>query len=145
MTLIIAGAVHTVGASMQGALRIYMNDITHDTTVVETTRAAWKMAMHAGNSLQLGVDMAFDIFILGGFILLGIAMIQHPQFGKWFGWPAIVIGAFGLGLNAWTFPTPPGSAGLFDGGPLVGMWFFAFTVQLYRIYKKNKTPDIATA
>jgi hypothetical protein len=138
LTLIIAGVVNTLMASMQGALRIYFNDLPHDATVAEATKTAWRMGLHSGNALQLGVDVAYDIFLLGGFIFMGAALLKHPLFGKWLGWPAIVIGVCGLLLNLWTFPTPPGEAGLFDGGFLIGLWFMAFIIQMIRAYRQRQ-------
>lgn len=138
LSLIIAGVVNTLMASMQGALRIIFRDIPHDSSVAEATRTAWAMGLQAGNALQLGVDVAYDIFLLGGFIFIGAALLKHPFFGKWLGWPAIVIGVCGLSLNLWTFPTPPGDAGLFDGGFLIGLWFLAFVVQTIRVYRQRQ-------
>jgi hypothetical protein len=137
LSLVIAGVVNTLMSSMQGALRINFRDIPHDASVAEATRTAWSMGMHAGNAIQLGVDVAYDIFLLGGFIFMGAALLKHPLYGKWLGWPAIVIGVCGLTLNLWTYPTPPGDAGLFDGGFLIGLWFLAFVVQTIRVYRQR--------
>jgi hypothetical protein len=138
LSLIIAGVVNTLMSSMQGALRMYFRDIPHDSSVSEATRNAWSMGMHAGNAIQLGVDVAYDIFLLGGFILIGAALLKHPFYGKWLAWPAMVIGVCGLLLNLWTYPTPPGEAGLFDGGFLIGLWFLAFVVQTIRVYRQRQ-------
>lgn len=115
---------------------MYMNDLPHGETVLESTQAAWRMALHSANALQLGVDMAWDFFVLPGLILLGIAVMRHPRFGHWFGWPAVVIGLSGIVLNSWTFPDPPDSSGLLDVGPVVGLWFTVMTIQMVRCYRK---------
>ena len=96
----------------------------------EAETAAWRMALSSGDAVQLGADMAFDIFMLAGVVVLGIALLRHPRFGPLFGWPAVVIGLGGLVLNTATFPIPPAQAGLFDGGPLVGLWFLVVTIQM---------------
>lgn len=130
LLLIIAGAINTFMAAMQGALRIYFSDLPHGDSVPEVAHTAWKMGLHAGNAIQLGADMAWDVFVLSGVIILGVALIRHPRFGPWFGWSAIVLGAAGLILNAATFPTPPAEGDLFDIGPLVGLWFGVATIRL---------------
>jgi len=133
--LVLAGAINTLMAAMQGALRIYMNDLPQAESSIETTKVAWKLAMHVGNAMQLGADVAWDYFVLPGLILFGIGIMNHPRFGKWFGWTAVVIGASGMVFNCWTFPNPPDTVGLIDVGPLAGIWFTVFTVQMVRVYR----------
>jgi len=130
LLLVIAGAINTLMAAMQGALRIYFNGLPHGESVAETAHTAWKMGYHSGNSLQLGADMAWDVFVLSGVVILGAAMLRHPRFGFWFGWTAILIGSLGLILNSATFPTPPAEGQLIDVGPLVGLWFGAVVVSV---------------
>lgn len=136
MLLIIAGAINTLMAAMQGALRIYFDDLPHGDAVAETAHTAWKMAFHSGNALQLGADMAWDVFVLSGVVVLGIALIRHPRFGPWFGWSAIVLGAAGLVLNSATFPTPPAQGDLVDVGPFVGLWFGAVTIRVLWLLRR---------
>ena len=118
-------------AAMQGALRIYFNDLPHGESVAETAHTAWKMGYHSGNALQLGADMAWDVFVLSGVVILGTAMLRHPRFGFWFGWTAITVGSLGLVLNSATFPTPPAEGQLIDVGPFVGLWFGAIVVRVF--------------
>ena len=138
MLLVLAGAINTVMAAMQGALRIYFENLPHEPEVVsEATRTAWKMGMHSGNSLQMGVDVAWDYFVLTGMILLGIALAGHEMFGRWFGWSAIALGAAGMVFNGWTFPDPPGSAGLLDVGPLCAGWFTILVIRMIMIFRSK--------
>jgi len=130
LLLVIAGAINCVMAAMQGALRIYFNDLPHGEAVPEAAHTAWRMGFHSGNAVQLGADMAWDVFVLSGLVVWGVALIRHPRFGPWFAWPAIAIGVVGLALNAATFPTPPAEGELFDIGPFVGLWFAAATVRV---------------
>ena len=131
LLLVIAGAINTLMAAMQGALRIYFNDLPHGESVAETAHTAWKMGYHSGNALQLGADMAWDVFVLSGVVILGTAMLRHPRFGFWFGWTAITVGSLGLVLNSATFPTPPAEGQLIDVGPFVGLWFGAIVVRVF--------------
>jgi hypothetical protein len=137
LLLVIAGAINTLMAAMQGALRIYFNDLPHGESVPEAAHTAWKMGLHSGNALQLGADMAWDIFVLSGLIIWGVALIRHPRFGPWFAWSAIAIGAAGLVLNSATFPTPPAEGDLFDIGPFVGLWFAAATIRVILLLREK--------
>jgi hypothetical protein len=42
------------------------------------------------------------------------------------------VGLLIVGLNIGTFPTPPANAGLFDPGPLMGLWYLMVTVNMAR-------------
>lgn len=130
LLLVIAGAINTLMAAMQGSLFIYFNDLPHGESVVETTHTAWEMGYHSGNALQLGADMAWDVFLFSGVFILGTAVLRHPRFGSLFGWSAIIIGSAGLILNSLTFPIPPAEGQLIDVGPLVGIWFGAVVVRV---------------
>jgi hypothetical protein len=137
LMLVLAGAINTIMAAMQGALRIYFENLPHDPEVIsESKLAAWKMGLHSGNSLQMGVDVAWDYFVLIGMILLGVAIVGHEKFGRWFGWSAIALGAAGMFFNGWTFPDPPGAEGLLDVGPLCGAWFAILVIRMIMIYRK---------
>jgi len=140
LLLVLAGAINTIMAAMQGALRIYFDKLPHGQEVVgESAHTAWKMGLHAGNALQMGVDVAWDYFVLVGVILWGIALGRHEEFGRWFGWPAVVLGAAGMVFNCWSFPDPPDTVGLIDVGPLVGAWFSLVIVRLM-ILRRRPVP-----
>lgn len=130
LLLVIAGAINTLMAAMQGALRIYFDDLPHGDAVAETAHTAWKMGYHSGNAIQLGADMAWDVFVLSGVSILGLAMLRHPRVSAWFGWTAIAIGCGGLVLNSATFPIPPAEGQLVDVGPFVGIWFGAVVIRV---------------
>jgi hypothetical protein len=145
--MIIAGATVTLMGTMQGALRIVYQEIKQDITG-ESTNEALRNALSIGNSIQLGADLAWDVFILSSIILLGIAMMNHPKFGKVFGLAGIIIGLMGLAFNIYTFPVNPGTAGLIDVGPLVGLWFLAIVIQMIRHFKSvgesNSTSQLSS-
>jgi hypothetical protein len=83
-------------------------------------------------AIWLGLDVAWDVYIGIGTLLLACAMFRHPRFK----WPFAVSGLLAAGvllvLNLATFPTPPGEAGLFDAGPVVALWYLAVTIQMGR-------------
>lgn len=94
------------------------------------TATAFKTGLQSGNAVQLGADVAWDLFIFPAMVLLGIAMWSHPKLGKIIGSIGIVIGAVGAVLNIWTFPTPPAEAELIDVGPLGALWFLTVAIMV---------------
>lgn len=85
--------------------------------------------------VDLGLDVAWDVYICLGTILFGWNMLRHPKFGKIWGGLGLGLGAALAVLNLATFPTPPASAGLVDLGPLVALWYAAVSVQTLRSVK----------
>lgn len=83
-------------------------------------------------SIDLGMDLAWDVFGCISFLLFGMLMIRNRHFGPIFGLAGIIITGLLLILNVATAPTPPGSAGLVDLGPLTGLWFLAVSIQMLR-------------
>jgi hypothetical protein len=82
--------------------------------------------------IWLGLDVAWDVYIGIGTGLLALSMLRHPRFGVLFGSAGITIAVLLIVLNIYTFPTPPGDAGLIDIGPVVGLWYLAVTIQAWR-------------
>lgn len=82
--------------------------------------------------VDLGLDVAWDVYIIVGTFLFAWNMLWHPRFGRIFGTIGMVLATALAVLNFATFPTPPASAGLVDVGPLVGLWYVAASVQMLR-------------
>lgn len=82
--------------------------------------------------VDLGLDVAWDVYICIGTFLFAWNMLRHPRFGRIFGGIGLILSGGLAVLNLWTFPTPPGSAGLVDLGPLVASWYTAVFVQQLR-------------
>ncbi len=87
--------------------------------------------------VQLGLDVAWDVFISLGTLLFAISMLGDTRFGWILGGAGILIAAALLILNVWTFPTPPAAKNLIDLGPLVGIWYLAVTIMLIRWLMKS--------
>jgi hypothetical protein len=90
----------------------------------------------AVDSVQLGLDVAWDMFILPTVILFSIGAMKHPAFGKVFGAIGLLLGSVGLVLNIATFPTPPINVGLPDVGPFVVTWYAILFVLMIRAHRK---------
>jgi len=80
----------------------------------------------------LGLDVAWDAYVGLGTVLFAFSMLRHPRFGRVFAVSGMAIGSALLLFNLYTFPTPPANAGLVDLGPVIGIWYFAVTVQMWR-------------
>jgi len=130
---IIAGSIVTLMFLVQMAIRLSVQDSLSNATdsAKEMINTLWRIVDH----VQLGMDVAWDVYICIGTFFFGLAMLRHPQFGKIFGWSGMAIGVLLLGFNLSTFPEPPANAGLIDPGPLVGLWYFAIAIQMFRSTK----------
>ena len=87
-------------------------------------------AFQAGNGLQLGLDMAWDVFLAIGTALLAWNMRGHPRFGWAYAATGLLLAAALIGLNLAAFPENPGRAGWIDVGPLVGGWYLWVTLRM---------------
>jgi hypothetical protein len=79
-------------------------------------------------AVWLGLDVAWDVYVGLGTLLFALCAWSHPRLGRAVGVSGALIAAGLLALNLYTFPTPPGEAGLVDLGPLVGAWYLVVTV-----------------
>ncbi len=88
-------------------------------------------AMRGGLRLiDHGLDVAWDFLIGIALIFSGVAIRRRDGLGL--GW-AVVSGVLGvalIALNAATFPQPPADAGLFDIGPVIGVFTIALAGRL---------------
>jgi hypothetical protein len=89
-----------------------------------------------------GLDVAWDLYIGAGTIGFGIAVAKSAAF-RLLAAPGVVVGTALLVLNVVAFPEPPGTAGLVDIGPLVGLWYTGLTVRA--ILLLGGTPPAGTA
>ncbi|UCF20452.1 MAG: hypothetical protein JSU87_03320 [Gemmatimonadota bacterium] len=126
---IVAGGIVNIMLVIQGANNI-LRARGADSAMSEADRETAELVWRAVNRVQFSIDVSWDFFITLAGILLGIAMLSHPKFGKLFGWSGIVLGALLLSLNMWTFPIPPAEAGSIDLGPLVALWFLAVFIRM---------------
>lgn len=94
---------------------------------------AWNSLVAVVHGVDNGLDLAWDLFLVLWILLTGVAMLGHPRFGRPWGVPAMLVGTLLLVLNAMTVPEPPASAGLFDPGPLVGLYALALSIYMAAI------------
>jgi hypothetical protein len=80
--------------------------------------------------IDLGLDVAWDLLIGTALMLSGAAMRRRGGLGLAWALPSVVLGVALIALNAATFPWPPGDRGLFDIGPLIGVFVMALGTRL---------------
>jgi hypothetical protein len=139
----------TVSLQIAVVFTVIAGTIVNTMLVVQmTVREFWRMEMaeaagggteelldaaySAVNTVQLGLDISWDIYVAAGTVLFAINMLRHPRLGRVIGTAGIVIGLLLLGFNIFTFPVPPAEAGSVDFGPLIGLWYLAVTIMLTR-------------
>jgi hypothetical protein len=77
-----------------------------------------------------GLDVAWDMLIGIALVFSGASI--RPRRGLGLAWavPSAALGVALIALNAATFPWPPAARGLFDVGPLIGLFVFALAARL---------------
>jgi len=120
--------------TVQMSLVSYMERFYHP--LDEAAKAAQINIWRAVDSVQLGLDVAWDMFILPTILLFSLGLMRHPAFGRVFGGIGLVLGAGGLALNIWTFPTPPINVGLPDVGPFAVTWYGILFILMIRASRK---------
>jgi hypothetical protein len=80
--------------------------------------------------IDMGLDVAWDMLIGTALVFSGLAMGKCGGLGFGWGIPSAVLGVALIGLNVATFPWPPASRGLFDVGPLIGLFVMALAARL---------------
>lgn len=93
----------------------------------------WNGIANAVHGVDNGLDLAWDLFYVLSMVFFGVAMMSHRRLGRWWGVPAILIAGVLLLPNAATIPEPPATAGLFDPGPLSGLYWLALSAYLLKL------------
>ena len=128
---IIAGVMVNLMAVVQNSIRIYMRGYIENAEtpeLQEQLRWIWRGL----ESVQLGMDVSWDIFILSSLALFSLLVYMQKEFGKIFGATGLLLALSTLSLNLYTFPVPPGAVygQIWDFGPLCGLWFLAVLVRV---------------
>jgi hypothetical protein len=82
------------------------------------------------NTIQLALDVVWDIFLGVGTVLLAVNMFNNPRLGKILSISGILIALALLVLNISAFPVPPAESGSIDLGPLAALWYLAVTIRI---------------
>lgn len=132
LALIFAVAGFTLLTAMvwvQMAARLGIADLQSQASS-EPERTSFKMILKSVRFVDLGLDVAWDFFIGTAFVLTGIAMRRVQGLGLPWGVPLSILGIVLIALNAWTFPWPPNTRGLFDIGPFCAAFLLVLSFRL---------------
>ena len=122
---VLGAAIFTTMLLVQLAIGYQLQSIGKETINLTSLRTAMV-------GVQLGMDVAWDIFVSLGTLLFAISMLGDARFGWIIGLSGILIAVALLILNLWTFPTPPAAKNLVDLGPLLGIWYLVVTMMMIR-------------
>lgn len=100
-------------------------------SIIESNKWIWNSMNH----IHYGLDVAWDVYIFLGTLLFAISAFNHPKLGKLFSIIGVVVSILMIVTNIYSFPFPPASAGSFDFGPVIGLWYFAVTIKIIFSYK----------
>ena len=129
---VISGAIVNVMAVVQDMQFTYFGQLIRSAPDA-TVRESLEQILWGVNVVQSGLDVSWDIFLSIGTILIAIAIIPHPSFGKIFGGLGLLAAVGALTLNLFAYPTAPAESGLIDLGPAVGAWYVTVLVRLFVI------------
>jgi hypothetical protein len=137
---VISGAVHMMFSVVQ------MNNIHYiyrfiDMAETDALKDSWKNILRGVFTVQNGLNYVMDFFLDWTIFMFAIILWNHPKFGKPFSVLGIIAGGSHFVMKAITFPEPPKEAGLFDAGPMVGIFFAIIVVQVIRHYRWLEQPS----
>ena len=88
------------------------------------------------NSVQLGIDISFDIFYCLGILFFSFSFLKLKGLGLLVGIIGVTTSISLLSLNMITFPIPPAESGLIDLGPFSIIWWVLIAIYIERIHNK---------
>lgn len=133
--LVVAFAILTLMLTMQQAL--FAKFQTLKLAAAPEDLSALKQTFSLANQVQLGADVAFDIFYCIGLFIISKVLLSVSGFPRALGVYGIVSSVSLLALNIWTFPIPPKDAGAVDLGPATILWWVGLIVFDRRNAKRN--------
>lgn len=89
------------------------------------------------NSVQLGMDISFDIFYCLGILLFSLSFLRLKKMGLVIGIVGLTTSIGLLTFNMITFPHAPKSSGLIDLGPFTIIWWVLMVRYVNKIPSKT--------
>ncbi len=124
-------AFSTVGAMLAVQLAVQEG--------MDAGSAALKMTRQSMRMVDLGLDVAWDMFIGSYLILFCLSAFKIKTLRLW-GLALGTMGALLIVLNVITFPVPPADKGLFDTGPFIAITLLGLAIHLTIIgFQKHPT------
>jgi len=134
--LVIAFALLTLMLTMQQAIFAEYQQLL-EATAEPKALASLEASFALVNQIQLGADVAFDIFYSLGIIFVSSVLVRSKGLERVIGAYGVLVGTGLLVLNLWFFPTPPAVAGSIDLGPATIVWWVALIVLDGRLNKRE--------
>jgi hypothetical protein len=100
-----------------------------DTTSAASTSDNLKTIKRSIRLVDMGMDVAWDMFIGTYLILFFLSTRKVPSL-KWWGTAFGFLGLILIILNVITFPYPPAESGLFDLGPFIALTLLLLSVWM---------------
>lgn len=119
---LLAYAIVTIMLLVQGSVTYYAAESGADSSLFQLLRA-----------VDLGIDLAWDIFMGASLLLTAGVMHGHSRFGRFWSYPAGVVGLLLIVFNGMTAPLPPAAAGLVDVGPATGLYGLVLSAYIIRL------------
>ena len=139
--LVIAFALLTLMLTMQQAIFAeYLRLL--DVTAAPEAQASLKASFALVNQVQLGADVAFDIFYSLGIIFVSSVLVRSKGLERVIGAYGIVAATGLIVLNLWFFPMPPAAAGSIDLGPATIIWWVGLIVLDGRLNKREASDRV---
>ena len=115
---------------------------TYTTNLSSNQRELLTMVKPSLRLVDMGLDVAWDLFIGTSLIFLAFALKQNRKFEIWWSIPAGLLGILLIVLNSITFPWPPNTRGLIDVGPAIGTYIIAVSGRLLFIAVRMKNTTV---
>lgn len=140
---VVAFSILAVTQSFQNAVSIVLTD---EMKAEGSGPEAWDRIYAGLNALDLGTDLAWDLFLGLWLLCIGVAMFRHSRLGARWAIPALALVPPFYAFNIAATPDPP----VVDLGPVIGMYSTALSAWLVwlgtrRIERDSVRKELAAA
>ena len=139
--LVVGFAILTLMITMQQAIFAEYRQLLGASGAAEPT-APLREAFSLVNHVQLGADVAFDIFYSIGVVFISSALVRGSGLARLIGAYGLLAGAGLFALNIWYFPKPPAEMESIDLGPATIVWWVALFVLSAQLEKRENPDDV---
>lgn len=140
---VIAFTLVAVMIMVQAAVLLKASDMALDGPAEQVE--SWHDMALVARGVDWGIDIAWDLFLGLWMMLTALLMFGHSRLGWRWAVPAFVLAAVLLGVNAVTVPFPPDTKGLFDPGPIVGLYYLVLSAYLLKLGMEKPAATTAAA
>ena len=128
---IIAGATNMMFAVVQ-MNNLYYLRLKIAAAENEALAGEWKRILVGVLTVQNGLNFTMDFFLDVAAFCYASILWREGALGRALALLSVLLVGPHFFMKLGTFPEPPAEAGLFDGGPLVGVWFLLTTLYVSR-------------